>query len=333
MTVIRSAGIRGLRSVVAELGGDADDLARRSGLPPEALDSDDLLVSDVAMAVLLETAAAELACPDLALRVARRQEIAMLGPLALAIRSSPTLGEALECTSRYLFVHSDVMRLTVEPDPRGARGVVALRLDMTAEGSYPVQGTDLTMAFVHRAALDLVGGPYGLRSVELPYDPPAGLAPYEELYGAPVHPGQPVARLRVVAGFAATPTVSGDEDTRRIALALLQRRGAAALTSTTALVHATLAQSIGTTRLEIGAVARLLALHPRTLQRRLAAEGTTFATVLDDVRRETARRLLTTTDLPMARVASALGLAEQAALTRAARRWWGSTPTQVRRAG
>lgn len=73
--------------------------------------------------------------------------------------------------------------------------------------------------------------------------------------------------------------------------------------------------------------------HPRTLQRRLAAEGTSFAAILDDVRRDAARRYLTTTDMPMSQVASLIGLSEQATLTRSCRRWWATTPTAIRRDG
>jgi len=92
-------------------------------------------------------------------------------------------------------------------------------------------------------------------------------------------------------------------------------------------------QLLGTTAPQIDSVARLLMIHPRTLQRRLAAEHTSFAAIVDDVRRSEARRYLTTTDLPMSQIASLLGLAEQATLTRCARRWWDSTPTAIRRTG
>jgi AraC-like DNA-binding protein len=72
-------------------------------------------------------------------------------------------------------------------------------------------------------------------------------------------------------------------------------------------------------------------MHPRTLQRRLAEENTTFLDLVDDVRRNAARQYLTMTDLSMTQVAGLLGLSEQSALTRCTRRWWGATPRQVRR--
>jgi AraC-like DNA-binding protein len=71
-------------------------------------------------------------------------------------------------------------------------------------------------------------------------------------------------------------------------------------------------------------------VHPRTLQRRLAAEETSFATLLDDVRRHAARSCLTGTDLPLTQVAGLLNFSQQAALTHSCRRWWSATPTAVR---
>jgi AraC-like DNA-binding protein len=67
------------------------------------------------------------------------------------------------------------------------------------------------------------------------------------------------------------------------------------------------------------------------LQRRLAAESTTFEEILDGVRREAALRLITETDLPLAQVTALVGLTEQSALSRAGRRWFGQPPRALRR--
>lgn len=332
MAVIRSAGLRGFRSTVAELGGDADALAAEAGVPVEALDTDDLLVEDLAVATVLELAAARLACPDLGLRVASRQDLGMLGTLALAVQNSPTMRDALECTSRYLFLHARSLSLSLEPDPYGARGVVAIRYGTAPGLPTPVQGTDIGLGVLHRMVTRLAGGAYGLRTVELPYDPPAPLRRYEEFFGVEVRPGRPAALLRVPSSLADQPIAGSDEGTRRIALAFLAGRSPEAAVDLTARVHAAVAQALGTAEVELAAVARLLAQHPRTLQRRLAAEGTSFGAVVDEVRRDAAWRYLTTTDLPLGQVAGLVGLSEQAVLTRCCRRWFGATPSAVRRA-
>jgi AraC-like DNA-binding protein len=77
-------------------------------------------------------------------------------------------------------------------------------------------------------------------------------------------------------------------------------------------------------------VAHLFSVHPRTLQRQLAAEGTTFEEVLDGVRREEARRYLTTTDLPLGQVAALVAFSEQSSLSHACRRWFDATPRALR---
>ncbi|WP_109523441.1 MULTISPECIES: AraC family transcriptional regulator [Nocardia] len=333
MSVIRSAGLRGFRATVAELGGDAEEFARTVGLPIAALDADDLLISDEAVATVLELAAHRLARPDLGLRIAYRQDLDMLGPLALAIRNSPTLADVLECTSRYLFVHARSLSLTLEPDPYGDRGVIGLRYGVPPGRVNPVQGTDLGLGFVHRAIQRLAGDRYGLRSVELPYRPAAPLSDYEEFFGVPVRMNRPAALLRVPSGLADTPLSGGDRNLHRLAMAFLAEQTDEAGASLVPQIAATLRQLLGTTPPEIGVVAALLAMHPRTVQRRLAAEGTTFAAILDDVRRHEARRYLVTTDMPMSQIASLIGLSEQATFTRSARRWWDTTPTAVRRDG
>ncbi len=67
-------------------------------------------------------------------------------------------------------------------------------------------------------------------------------------------------------------------------------------------------------------VVEQLAVSPRSSQRHLAAEGKTFATVLDEARRERAMTLLTESDLPLAQIASTVGLHSSATLSRYARR-------------
>ncbi|WP_217562355.1 AraC family transcriptional regulator [Streptomyces sp. GbtcB6] len=331
MSLVRSAGLQKFRQCVEGLGGDADVYARRAGLPVEALDADELLVEDTALAAVMEIAAAELGCPDLGLRVGERQDFAMLGPLSVAMQHSPSVADALECTSRYMFVHARDFGVSVVDAPDGEHGVVGLRYSFGA-GVRPLpQATDMTMLFFHRAVTFLVGGRYGLRSVDLPHQPVAPRSRYEDAFGARVRFGRGSALLRVPSSLLARPLDGVDDTVRRIALAFLSQQPREAGPVVTAKVRAVLDQSLGTGSTELADVARILAVHPRTLQRQLAAEGESYASVLDVVRRTRARTYLMTTDMPLAQVSDLLGFAEQAVLSRCAKRWWGRTPTELRR--
>jgi AraC-like DNA-binding protein len=289
------------------------------------------VIRSIAAAQVLEAAAAELDCPDLGLRLAGQQNIGVLGPLAIAIENSPTLGEALDCATRFLFVHSPALTVALVPDPSGRPGVLGLRYGSTELDPLPPQAAGLGLGLLHRIGIMLGGGRYGLRSVHLPHAPLAPVARYTEFFGADVRFNQAAAVLRVPRTLAAMPVAGGDRVLRDVALDYMRNRFPMPEQTTAERVQRLLGQSLGSSGVDIGAIARLLQTHPRTLQRRLAAEGTAFDKILDAVRRQTAYRLITSTDVPFSQVTAMVGLTEQSALSRAARRWFGTSPRALRR--
>ena len=82
-----------------------------------------------------------------------------------------------------------------------------------------------------------------------------------------------------------------------------------------------------------GEVARQLGMSRRTLARRLAAEGLSFAGVLAELRIDLAKRHLRDGHLPISEIAWLLGYREVSAFTHAFKRWTGKTPRQVRMSG
>jgi AraC-like DNA-binding protein len=95
-------------------------------------------------------------------------------------------------------------------------------------------------------------------------------------------------------------------------------------------VRSVLAARLGRAEPNVRDVARHLAVAPRTLQRRLAAEGVSFQALADHTRRETAQRLLTDGSLGVAEIAYLLGFSEPSAFHRAFKRWAGVTPQAFR---
>ena len=85
-------GADGYRHLVADLGGDPARLLRRAGIRVSALDQLTALISFEAVIDLLESSAADLACPDFGLRLADRQDLGTFGALAVAMRYSATVG-------------------------------------------------------------------------------------------------------------------------------------------------------------------------------------------------------------------------------------------------
>ncbi|HEX7929071.1 MAG TPA: AraC family transcriptional regulator, partial [bacterium] len=77
---------------------------------------------------------------------------------------------------------------------------------------------------------------------------------------------------------------------------------------------------------DLAALATVMRVKSRTLQARLAAEGTSFSRLLDQTRKDFALRQLAVPGTKAGAVATQCGFSDPAAFTRAFRRWTGSTP-------
>ena len=82
--------------------------------------------------------------------------------------------------------------------------------------------------------------------------------------------------------------------------------------------------------LSISEVAEQLHITERTLRRRLAAEGTDFRTIFDDIKNTLARNYLRKTSLSVAEIADLLNYSEATNFHRAFQRWNSTTPADYR---
>ncbi len=77
-------------------------------------------------------------------------------------------------------------------------------------------------------------------------------------------------------------------------------------------------------------VASTLCMSERTLQRRLTEEGTSFAELVDEVRREAAQRYFAHGDYSPTEITFALGFSDPSNFYRACKRWFGRSPSTMR---
>ncbi len=83
--------------------------------------------------------------------------------------------------------------------------------------------------------------------------------------------------------------------------------------------------------LSIKHVATRLHMSDRTLKRQLAAEGTCFSALVDEVRYRYATSLLSRTDYSLEQIADELGYSDVANFSRAFKRWSGRSPSSWRK--
>ena len=77
-------------------------------------------------------------------------------------------------------------------------------------------------------------------------------------------------------------------------------------------------------------VSDLVDMSPRTVQRYLSQDNTSYSQILDEIRYEIAVQKVAHSSLDFKEIASELGYTSPAHFTRAFKRWTGKTPTQYR---
>ena len=100
--------------------------------------------------------------------------------------------------------------------------------------------------------------------------------------------------------------------------------------STAARVRWILVGLLPSSRVSQEQIARRLGTSVSTLQRQLRAEGVRYRDLFDETRKELALRYIEDSRYSLAEIAFLLGFADQSTLTRAFRRWTGSSPGRYR---
>jgi AraC-like DNA-binding protein len=332
-SMVRAASLRGYESLMRDLNADPLALLKRHRITPESLHDDDALIPLRSAVILLEASAAATQRPDFGLRMARNQDISLLGPLSIAMQNSPTVADALQLASRRLYVHCSALVFTIQSSSL-VRGSVELRVEILLSGQ-PVQRQvmDQCLGDMHNMLRFLARDHYGLKAVALPHAPAAPLKTYTAFFGAPVRTAQEHGGLHVSRQTLTTTLQAVNESLRRIAVDYLTAHFGDPGQTISSRVRLAIRRTLGTAQASKSAVADLLGIHQRTLQRRLEAEHTSFEDIREEVRKQCALRYLCETRIPLIQLVSLLGLSEQSALTRSCRRWFAATPSEIRKSG
>ena len=330
--MVRASGVRGYETLMRKLGADPLVMLRRYRISPEALQDDEALLPIRSVVHMFEASASVTQCPDFGLRLAEEQDISVLGPVAIAMQNALTVANAVEIFSRYLFVHSPSMSLSVHPRSHLVRDAVEVRFELQLPGQTSLRQTmDVCLADVHRIIMFLAGNRSGLLAVALPHTPLAPVNVYRRFFGAPVHIEQAHCGLHIARSTFEQNLQGVNQALQKIAVDYLALNfGNPGQTVAMRVRHA-LQRTLGTPQGGKSEVASMLGMHPRTLQRHLTAENTSFEALRETIQKEMAMRYLCETRIPLSQLAGLLGYAEQSVFTRACRRWFDQTPSAMRK--
>jgi AraC-like DNA-binding protein len=327
--IIRAGSLWGWRQLIRSLGHDPEPLLTAAGLTDADLDNPDRFVSRPAVMELLELSAARLDRPDLGLRLAAMQDVYILGALAFALRNARDLGSALETMIRHVSYFS--LRATIRMEP--AESANEARIIIYHEGDEPraaVQFTEQMASLFCRVAGHLSGERFHALRIAFMHAPASSSDVYAQHFGVKPECGSPATAIYVSPRDLDLPVIAADPQLYAIVDRHLELNTPAPLVDIERRVREAIVQIMRHDNATIEDVAAMLKTQPRTLQRRLAAAGTTFEHARDEVRKSMAQIYLANEVVPLSYVAQLLGYANQSVLTRSCLRWFGKTPLALR---
>lgn len=328
MSVVRGTSLSNYSRLVADLGADPGALLAAAGLDAAVAGSNDIFVPLPRVVTAIESAAAATGRTDFGRRLAQLQGIEILGPVGVAARTAPSVAEALRIFENFLSAYSPAISLRMVPqrDPR----ITFIEYVMLDHGLPPhPQADELSLGVTLRVLRFLLGSDYAPLSVHITHQPLSDIADYREYFGCRPVFSCPTMGFTIRAADLDRPLLRDKLAHDAVVHYLASITNAEPQTS--ASVHALVRQLLpsGTVTLEL--IAQQLRLHPKTLQRRLAEDRTTFAAIVDHVRKDVAEVYLRDSSITLSHLTRALGYAEQSVLTRSCHRWFGCGPLAYRK--
>ncbi|MBL8348159.1 MAG: AraC family transcriptional regulator [Rubrivivax sp.] len=321
--------------VAAVRGVDAKALMTEAGFDPAWLHDAEARMPLAVEECLWNGAAARTGDPLFGLRAAQSLRPGAFDVLDYAVRTAPDLRSALQRLVRYNRLVHDLA--TFDLVPRGETLRVEHRFDGATRPCR--QAAEFTLASIVVVASQIGGEPVQALAVEFAHAAPeGGVEPFRQVFGVPPRFGAPVSCVVLAREVVDRPVPAADPGLSRIVMAHAEQLLAALAAARpakderiAAQVSRQLAEGMAHGPMTLGQVAQRLHLSERSLQRRLDAEGTRFADLLDEVRRELALRYIADERLALGEVAYLLGFAEPSPFHRAFKRWTGKTPAAARR--
>lgn len=318
--LVRSASLINFSNLAREAGLDPQAMVMEAGLPLEALDDPDIKIPSLQVRELLEASARRSGWQDFGLRLAETRQFWVLGPVALAVREQMKLRSTLAVLIRHIRLHNESLHLWLEEDIT----TVTLHIE-PAGGGETRQSLELTMGMMMRFFRRALPQGWHPLNVCLTHTPPANLqtvhrilghrVEYDSLFNGIVFSSRDM-------DFSMATHAQLDEYTRTYVHSIISGSSQSTTTQVRQLALALMPSG----QCSLARIAKHIGADPRTIDRRLAREGTNYSTLLNQIRRDSVQQLMSGRSRKQEDVASVLGFSGSTVFSRWFRLQFGCTP-------
>lgn len=322
--------LRVIAEHLGSIGVDTAEWLARGGMDAAALEVPEGLASSGRFRALV-LASLELSNePAAGLFIGERLVASTHGLVGAVAMNSRTVRQALEMVERFVSLRTELFAIGHLVDTEADRVTVSFVPTVPlVDIERPV--LEAVLLSVKNALDEMTMGANVVDEVHFPFGAPEYAALARDIFGCSVRYGQACAAFVGDPRVLDIPLKLADPSTFDVAAAICQReldQLAESQTFASQVRRLLLQRQNGFPSLQVAA--RLFHMTPRTLHRRLVAEGTSFRAQLESVRHTLALEHLKSGRFCMEEVAYRLGYSDLSNFRRAFRRWEGAPPSAYR---
>ncbi len=324
----RAYGLVPVITVIREAGLDPLPMLEQAGIPADAPDDPEYTLAPREELAFMESALQALNRPELGLVMGPRYHLAFYGMLGLAAMTSANLAETFRVVFKYIHMTWTYMHWTLRTED--GRAIMHLEKQRDLGGCYQYM-IDRGLAASYTIACDALGHTLPLLEVNVAQPEPVYADLYRETFDCPIHFGAGTNDFRFEERYLYEPLQQTETESARIFEAQCEQ------------ICANLGEGGGFTEIirqhllqlpnqvsSLERIAERLHTTPRTIQRKLAQENTSYLELVENIRRNLAIEYLKTTALSLEDIAARLGYADAPSFSHAFKRWTGAAPGSLR---
>lgn len=328
MAQLQTDLIRYRIGVAAQEGASLADILKTAKAPSHLMEGQPPYVDETVERQVWRAIVHHTGREDIGLVCGSRFPTQVIGMLGYVMANAPTMRAAIERCCAYQRVVGDTMGMAIE---KGS-DTSTIRLEQWSEWHDTLRYTvDMMMAAIPSWASANAPEPIRPLRVGFRYERPADTTPYEAMFApAPVSFGTHESFQIYENVVLDQPVIGANaemfkyfEDKSKKLLNDYEGRNTYAFKTRQRIVGALHGITPG-----IEGVASELAVSVRKLQAELTAEGTSFSTLLNEVRRDLATQYLKEKEVSKAEIAYLLGYSEVSVFSRSFKKWTGMTPSE-----
>jgi AraC-like DNA-binding protein len=321
----RASSLHGFTAFARSQNLNPAELLREAGLPRDVLENPDTLMSFHRFALVLELASKASSNPLFGLEFGLYQGVGIFGSLLYLVRNANSVGDALRDLGRYFHVHDNYGDVVVHQADDHALLYYATEAQ-NLPGSRQV--SELVVGVGHQLMRTLLGSRWQPAVATFQHAPAVNPSRYRRLLGVAPRFNSAFDAWMFDANLLNVPLSDADPALHRLMQQHLDTLSHLHNNQLPNHIQRLLRSFLPSGRVTVEYIADFMRLSPRSLQRHLAEQGTSFQALLDDTRQSMTLRYLEESEMTLMQLTEVLGYANQSAFSRAFQRWFGISPRQ-----